>query len=834
MNRGGTGIRSQVVCALLSSTLATMAFAADPPQSPEQLPTVTVVATTPLPGAAQAKSAVAAPTQTATAADIDRSHAIELTDFMKRELGGVFVNDSANNPYQPDINYRGFTASPLLGTAQGLSVYLDGMRMNQPFGDVVSWDLIPTSAIASMTLMPGSNPLFGRNTLGGALAIRSKDGYTNPGSALQVYYGSNARRDIQFETGGHDANGFNWFFTGNDFREDGWRDDSPSDVKQFFGKIGWRSEDTDLALSAAYADTDLNGNGFQEQRFLARDYASVYTQPDNTRNRSGLLNLTVTHEFNDVLDFSGNAYFRDIKTRTYNGDINEESLGESLYQPNAAEQAALAAAGYAGFPTSGEDASNTPFPYWRCIANALLNDEPNEKCNGLIGRTRTSQQNDGVAGQLTFGADLAGHTNQFALGLAYDASRTHFRQSSQFGYLTPQRGVVPVDAFADGTQDSENAFDARVDLKGRAHTDSVYLTDTFSVTGQWLLTLSGRYDRTTVTNRDQLIPAGEAGSLDGDHRFSRFNPAIGLTWSPSKHLTAYLGYNEGSRAPSSIELGCADPDNPCKLPNSMAGDPPLKQVVTRTVEAGVHGRLGPDTRWNAGVFRATNHDDILFVGNQAGYGYFKNFGETRRQGVELGFDRRRQRLHYGANYTFLDATYRSREIVNGEGNSSNDAEAPGFEGNIEITPGDRIPLVPRHVFKLFGEFEFTRRVSLNADMIAIGGSYARGNENNRHQPDGEYYLGPGRSAGYAVFNLGADYRPTPQLKFFAQINNLFDREYYTGALLGPTGFDDDGHFVARPFSGPVIDGERPLLHATFYAPGAPRLFWVGVRYEFGR
>ena len=143
MSPDGAGIRSLVACALLSSTFGTVVVAADTPQEAEQLPTVTVVATTPLPGATQAKSAIAAPTQTATAADIERSHAIDLTDFMKRELGSVFINDIANNPFQPDINYRGYTASPLLGTPQGLSVYMDGVRLNQPFGDVVSWDLIP-------------------------------------------------------------------------------------------------------------------------------------------------------------------------------------------------------------------------------------------------------------------------------------------------------------------------------------------------------------------------------------------------------------------------------------------------------------------------------------------------------------------------------------------------------------------------------------------------------------------------------------------------------------------------------------------------------------------
>jgi outer membrane receptor protein involved in Fe transport len=820
-------------CALAVAVLAANASAADAPEdarAPERLPEV-VVSSTPLPGAADA---LPAPAQTASAADLERSHAPGLGAFMNRTFGSVHLNEVAGNPFQPDLGYRGYTASPLLGTAQGLSVYLDGMRLNQPFGDVVSWDLIPQAAISSLALIPGSNPLFGRNTLGGALAIRSKDGYSDPGTSIELGYGAHARRGATLETGGHAASGFHWFAAADAFDEDGWRDDSPSEIGQFFGKLGWRGEDGEVALSGAYAAADLNGNGLQEQRLLARDYASVYTKPDNTRNRSAFLNLTLTQAFGDALAFSGNAYVRTLRTATYNGDVNEASLGASPYQPDEAEQAALAAAGYVGFPAAGENAANTPFPRWRCIADALLGDEPNETCNGLIGRTRTRQRDGGLSGQLTFSADLAGHANRLTVGAAYDASRTRFRQSTQFGYLTPDRGVTPVDAYADGAQDSEEAFDARVDLAGRASTRSLYVTDAFSFDDAWQLTLSGRYDRTAVHNRDRLQPGGGRGSLDGDHRFGRFNPAAGLTYAPSPAWSAYASYGEGSRVPSSIELGCADPDAPCKLPNAMAGDPPLKQVVARTLEAGLRGAAGADTRWHAGVFRATNDDDILFVaGEQAGYGYFRNFGRTRRQGVELGFASRAGRLRYGANYTFLDATYRSREVVGGEANSSNDAPAPGLDGDIEIRPGDRIPLLPRQMFKAFAAVELTPRVALDADLVAIGGSYARGNENNRHAPDGVHYLGSGRSGGYAVVDLGMDYRPTPRLELFAQIDNLFDRRYATAAQLGATGFDAAGRFVARPFAGPVVDGERPLRYATFYAPGAPRLFWVGLRYTFG-
>jgi len=401
---------------------------------------VVVVARTPLGGETADPRDVPAPVQTAGSSEIERSHALDLTAYLARALGGVYVNDVQNNPLQPDINYRGYTASPLLGTPQGLSIYMDGVRLNQPFGDVVSWDLIPRAAIDRVTLTPGSNPLFGLNTLGGALSIRTKDGRTSPGASVQLGYGSYDRWQAQVESGGRAANGINWYFTGNRFQDRGWREASPSKATQLFGKIGWSAAATELALTAALADTDLTGNGLQEQRFLERDYASVYTKPDVTRNRSGLVNLTATHDFAPHLRFSGNVYIRTIETRTLNGDINDDSLTEALYQPNAAERAALTAAGYAGFPMSGESAANTPFPSWRCIANVLLNSEPNEKCNGLLNRTRSAQTDGGVAGQLSWDGPLGGRPHQFAVGASVLASRAHFVQGSQFGYLTPIAG----------------------------------------------------------------------------------------------------------------------------------------------------------------------------------------------------------------------------------------------------------------------------------------------------------------------------------------------------------------------------------------------------------
>ncbi len=795
---------------------------------------ITVVGTTPLAGVGLERDQLPVTAQTANAFDLEQSGATNLGDFLNRRLNGVFVNEVQSNPFQPDVNYRGYTASPLLGTPQGLSVYLDGVRMNQPFGDVMSWDLIPRVAIGEITLMPGSNPLFGLNTLGGALAVETKSGNTHPGTSLQLSGGSFGRKVAEFEHGRANLRGLDWYLAGNLFFENGWRQYSPSNVRQLFGKLGWQRGRTKLGLGFGYANNLLNGNGLQEFRLLERDYHSAYTLHDATANRAPMVNVSGRHHFTDRLSLSGNAYFRSIRTNTYNGDINEDSLDQAVYQPGAAERAALAAAGFTGVPASGATAANTPFPSWRCIGNALLRDEPAEKCNGLINRGRSTQHNYGTAGQVSWLSALAGRRHQFTAGAGWDRSTVGFRQSSELGYLNPNRTVTGVAAFGDGVTGGDvdgEPYDTRVDLDGKIQTGSVYLTDTYT-SGKLSLTFSGRFNRTVIDNFDRILPSG-SGSLSGRHTFSRFNPAAGATYQVTSDVNTYFNYSEGSRAPTSIELGCADPENPCKLPNAMAGDPPLLQVVTRTLEGGVRGGGGESrVRWNLGWFRADNRNDILFIASpQTGYGYFKNFGQTRRQGLEAGASARiRRRTTIGANYTFLNASFESPETVLGGSNSRNDGEAKGLDGLIRVQPGNNIPLSPQHTAKAYTTVQATTKLALDVTLIGVSSSYARGNENNEHQPDGTYYLGSGSSPGYAVLNGGARYKVHRRMELFLQATNLLNRKYYSAAQLGPAGFTAQGTFQARPF--PVVDGEYPLSRSTFFAPGAPRAAWAGVRITF--
>src|SRR5262252_3977179 len=198
---GWVCIAASALPPVVAATEATVAAPVNP-ATVQELPQVTVIANTPLAGLGLPPNEIPANVQTADSEDMRRQLTLNLADYLNNNFSGINVSDSAASPMQLDVTYHGFTASPLLGTPQGLSVYVDGVRVNESFGDTVNWDLIPQSAISTLTLMSGSNPVFGLNTLGGALSVRTKSGHENPGTELEAYGGSFGRRSFEGATGG--------------------------------------------------------------------------------------------------------------------------------------------------------------------------------------------------------------------------------------------------------------------------------------------------------------------------------------------------------------------------------------------------------------------------------------------------------------------------------------------------------------------------------------------------------------------------------------------------------------------------------------------------------
>jgi iron complex outermembrane recepter protein len=704
--------------------------------------TIEVVGTTPLPSIGTPINQVPSNVQTGSSKQIGQQQSLDLSEYLDNNLGSVNTSNSVANPYQADVQFRGFTASPLLGTPQGLSVYMDGVRVNEPFGDIVNWDLIPANAIANINLIPGSNPLFGLNTLGGALAVHTKSGAEFPGFKATAYVGSWARRAFEFEAGGEDKEkNIDYFVAGNVFKENGWREHSSSDVKQIFGKVGWQNDTSDLDLSVALADNLMEGTQAVPLSAL-NEPAKAYTYPDSIGNQLAMIALKGSHFLTDDKLVAGNVYYRKNRTSGFNSNANS-----------------LTAA----------DSSNIT--------------------------TDTDQDGYGGAFQLTLLNDLAGHKNQFTAGASADFGRTDFTSDSVIASVVGHETV----------NDSPLTSNGTVRLNAKNDYYGLYATDTFSFTDQWHMTLSGRYNvakikLSGVSSDPNLVPVDS--DLSGNHRYSRFNPAIGFNYNPNKTIGFYGGYNEGMRAATPVELSCADENRPCALPNAFAADPNLEKVIAKTWEGGVRGKFSDTFGWNAGAYTTENSNDIQFIASNAtGFGFFQNVGQTRRRGLELGLNGKFDALTLAANYGYVDATYQSDFVVGSPANSSADGA-----GQIQVSKGNRLPGIARQTLKLRAAYDLTPSWNVGTNVVMASGQYARGDENNQDVN--------GKVPGYAVMNLDTHYSINNNWKLFAKVNNVFDNDYATFGVLGNN----------------IFNG---LAAEQFRSPAAPRAAWVGVTYEFG-
>jgi len=727
-------------------------LAADNPAEALELEKVEVIGTTPLPGLGTPLKDVPANVQVYGSKDLAKQRPGSLSGFLENNPTSVTVNAAQGNPYQNDISFRGFTASPLLGVPQGLSVFQDGIRINEPFGDVVNWDLLPSSAIASLQLIPGSNPLFGLNTLGGALAIYTKSGRQYPGGSIELSGGSFERGTLTVEQGG--ASGpWDYYVTGNLSKDRGWAQHNPSRVAQLFGKVGYETERDNVDISLTAASNRLEGTQTLPLSFLD-DRRQAYTYPDLNRNQLAMLAVKASHFVRDDVLVAGNAYLRRYRNRNTSSNVNDD------------------------FGTVDPETGTV------------------DDVQALNDRAIIDQTSYGGALQLTLTQPLGGRPNQLVLGASADAGNARFTQESQPAAFDPSRGTVPIGDFAPET-----------DAKTRTRNFALYAMDTFTLHELWTLTASGRYNHNQVSIRDQ---SGANPDLNGDHSFQRLNPAIGLNFNPSPGLTSYASYNEGMRAPTAMELTCADPLAPCKLPNSFLADPPLKKVVAKTIEIGARGKHA-ETSWSAAIYRTDLFDDIQFVssGNAINAGFFQNVGKTRRQGLELTGATKWGPIGIVARYGYIDATFVSGFTEHSPANSSSDAN-----GDIVVAGGDRIPGIPQHSLRMRLDYNASEALAFGANFVANSAIRSRGDENNKDVH--------GTVPGYALVNLDGTWRFAKNWELFARIDNVFNREVANFGILGRNVFPNP----ARTFD-PASAASEPFLGLV-----PPRGAWIGLRYAW--
>jgi outer membrane receptor protein involved in Fe transport len=270
-------------------------------------------------------------------------------------------------------------------------------------------------------------------------------------------------------------------------------------------------------------------------------------------------------------------------------------------------------------------------------------------------RTTTHSTTTGASLQATNSDTIFGHNNKFVLGGSFDSSVTRFSASAELGTIGSNFVVSGSGIFLGRSGDPVSI--GPVALRTTNQYSGLYALDTFDVTNAFSITGGGRFNAARIALEDQI-----GSALNGNETFNRFNPIIGGTYKIIPGLTGYAGYSEANRAPTPLELSCADPAHPCIIAAFLISDPPLKQVVSRTVEAGLRGSkdLNIGTLgWKLGVFRADNKDDILAIPSPVlqGFGYFQNVGSTRRQGIESEITLRSSTLQLYASYALVDARF---------------------------------------------------------------------------------------------------------------------------------------------------------------------------------
>jgi iron complex outermembrane recepter protein len=776
---------SSWVLATTLTAISPMVVAQQAPQGTQNLNEIVVIGVTPVPGFKVDKDKVPGSIQTLKSSDLTRNGAANVLGALEQQVSAVNFNDTIADPFQPDVLFRGFEASPVLGTPEGMAVYQSGVRINEAFGDTVNWDLIPDIAIDRIDVLSATS-VFGLNALGGAATVTMKNGFTYQGFDGTLSGGSFNQRQAQAEYGVSDGN-LGAYLAVNTLKEGGWRHFAQDRIRQYYLDLSFHNDSIVSDLSYERANNRLFGQGAAPVQSLAISTENVFTGPQNNINNVDMVTLNTDHHFTPTLSLSNVVYFRNFRQTVANGDNSD----------------------YAACP---DDVA----PGLLCDGDYVLTDTAGQNIPDITnGGTTIIGQNDyedihsqtwGGSLQFSSTEKIAGHGNSFATGATIDTSTTNFFSGTWLGDINAALSVLPSSYFV-ATPEGVDSSATPVILNANNKYYSAYFTDTFDVIDPLSVTVTGRYNIAKVDLADR-----NGDLLNGNNRFTHFDPSAGLTYKVLPALTLYGSYAINNRAPTASELECANPAAPCLLPTNLASDPPLKQVVAKTVEVGARGTLSDAGfgrfSWDLDVYRTNSENDIYGISTTIASGFFQNVGSTRREGVDLGLTYQTVRVSAYLQYSYIEATFRSAFLEPSPANPFQDAN-----GNVEVNVGDELPLIPKNRVKLGADVKVLPNWSVGGTWVYVGPSFYRGDEDN---------LNP-ELPGYAVASLRTSYQITKNVQVFANIQNLFDRGYSTFGILGdPTGVGAPG----VPANGSLGD---PDVLPQFQSPAMPRAYFGGVK-----
>ena len=715
------------------------------------------------------------------AAQIARTDSLNIADALQQHVPGLVVSDTTGNPFMPDVQFRGFAASPVAGTPQGLAVYQNGMRINEAFGDTVNWDLIPTAAIRSVTVVT-NNPAFGLNALGGAVNVQMKNGFSYQGAEINTMGGSFGRIQSSGQYG-MQVDNFSVYAALEGVRENGFRYFSESAIRRFYGDVGYRTDSSEFHLNMGVANNNFGAPAAVPVELPRNYWGATYTTPQSTNNKVAYVNLTGKVEATPTWTLDGSVRVRAFRQKTVDGNPTETE--------RCAADPGLLCFNDDDVPANGLNGVQLANPF------------PDTAVLGQIDRTSTRSTTTGATLQATNTDQLFGHNNQFMVGASFDSGVTRFGASAELGTIGSNYVVSGSGIFLGPSGDPISI--GPVSLRATNRYTGIYALDTFDVTDAFSISGGGRFNYANIVLQDQI-----GTDLNGNHTFSRFNPMIGGTYKITPGLTAYAGYSEANRAPTPLELACSDPARPCIAAAFLIADPPLQQVVSRTVEAGFRGtsELNIGTLgWKVGAFRATNADDILAIPSPElqGFGYFQNVGRTRRQGIEAQVNLTSKTMQLYASYALVDARFLDSLLLGSNSPFADD------DGNIQVVPGNRIPAIPRNRVKFGMDYWITDAFKVGGDALFVSDQFFVGDDSNQAP----------RLPSYTVFNLHASYQVTKNIQFYGRVDNVFDNRY---AVYGT--------FFERDDIPNFANGGAPFSDPRSVSPARPRGLYAGVKATF--
>jgi outer membrane receptor protein involved in Fe transport len=709
------------------------------------LPQVTVIGSTPLVGSDLSRDRVAETNRVLNAGDINRTGIPSLTGALLEDVPSVTINDTEGNVFQPDILFRGFTASPVAGTPEGLAIYVNGARFNDAFGDTVNWDLIAPTAIQSVAL-EAANPIFGLNALGGSLSVRLKNGFTTQTTNVTAYGGSYGRASAILEFG-QQYGDFAIYAAADATHDNGFRQTNASDLYRLYTDLGWRGGGGEIHLGITAAHTELGNPGATPEQSLNANIGNIFTAPNVVDNTYLGFNLNGSYTLGAETSLQGLAYFQTLNQVIPNGTTVEVAPCDDG----------------TGLLCNSDGSVVTTY------GNQPVTDFLNGGLYSGLSIQQLGSHAYGASAQATNRDTLAGHDNDFVSGVSFDGSDSIFAGAAEIGGFNPDtREFIGPGVVQD--QPSEGVNPVRVKSDTRFY--GLFATDVFTLLPEFDVTVAARFNSAQIDLEDEL-----GGPVNGNHTYNRLNPSAGFTYRWTPLLQFYGNYAQTNRAPTPLELSCASAADPCSLLNFFVGDPNLNQVVAHTFEVGLRGHTeaaaAGQFSWNVDGYHTANTNDIIYETTvyNPNLAFYTNAGRTLREGVEANLRYDRGQLRVTLGYAYTKATFQSPLLLN------TNSPAADANGNEQVEPGDRIPGIPMHRGNLVVDYTVTEHFSVGGSVVAQSNVYRFGDEANLTQPVG----------GYTIVDLNAAFRPSERITLFAVVNNAFDKRYYTYGAFGPVG-----------------------------------------------